>query len=149
DDRDPAGSAELERGKIHAAGTVAIAQVPGHGRGIDHADGGLAVAVPVADHGQPAGEAEGEGSNVRGPAGVGIAQEPVGRVWVEDADSGFEKGLHRDRADVHLGTDESPEPSLVGGDAGENAEEEAAVDDRAARQRAARQGWPAVVLERT
>src|SRR5690606_34473347 len=71
DDRDVAGSAELERGR-GAAGAQAVAQVPG--AVVEPAGTVQAIAVPVADDRDPAGtELE-----VDGRTAVGGAKDPRG-----------------------------------------------------------------------
>src|SRR5262249_21211984 len=93
DHRHPAGGAEGKGCVAGGAGAVAVAQVPGGGRlpvladGVEHPDGGDAIAVPVADHRLPARGAVLEGGDVGGAGADGVLEVPGGGGGVEDADT--------------------------------------------------------------
>ena len=88
--------------KSGAPPLLLLRQIPGFGRGIDHADGVLALPGPVADHRLPAGAAELDYARV-GTAGADLVAEiPGAGGRIEDADTGMAGAVpvadHRDPA---------------------------------------------------
>src|SRR5207249_1116845 len=74
--RDPVLAPEGERGDVRGASLVSVLQIPGGGAGVEHADRGRAVAVPVADHRDPVARAVGERLDVGSTRAVRVAQIP-------------------------------------------------------------------------